>query len=702
MNRGAAGILLALLCAAGPCLGAGAEASSGAPTRRFALVIGENKGGDGNVRLRYATSDARSFAELLTELGGVRPEDLVLLLDQSLASFKEATERLRSQSAQAGAAGQRCELVLYYSGHSDEEGLLFDKEKLPYAELRADIERVPAAVRVAILDSCSSGALTRAKGGSARPAFLFDASSDMEGHAYITSSSAAEAAQESDRIGGSFFTHHLVSALRGAADLRGQGKVTLNEAYAYAFRETLASTENTQYGPQHPAYEISLTGSGDLVFTDLRSSRAGILLSDELSGSIYVRDAKGNLAVELAKEAGNRMEVGLPQGKYAVSMIDGESRRQADVVVPASGRAYLSAGDFRAQTAAEKATSRGLAVTGASEGARDGEDRLVYRTSVAGAPFSFDAKLKPDLSQGIFSSDQDAGVAISALWGQARDVKVQVATLANADSGNLNGVQLSLFANAVQGYSRGVQAATFANFALGGFGGVQSSSLANIAREDSTGVQLGLVNVASRIKGTQVGLVNVSDSVVGAPIGLINAAKRMGGVPIGLVNVAEHIDGLPIGLVNIEKGGILSVQCWGLGLSRIDAGLAFGTRRIYTLVQGGYGRSGGETVPSAGLGLGGRLALGRFYGDLDLSWCSYFDNRGPSSADSGRGSPSARLSLRVLGGFPSEGSGLFAGLGLEGLMPTLSRDDRGDEIRSFTVSPTFILGLKLDRSIRAP
>jgi len=134
------------------------------------------------------------------------------------------------------------------------------------------------------------------KGRSPRPAFLFDASSDMEGHAYITSSSAAEAAQESDRIGGSFFTHYLVSALRGAADAHGEGRVTLNEAYAYAFRETLASTENTQYGPQHPAYEISLTGSGDLVVTDLRSSRAGLALSEELAGEVYVRDAKGNLA----------------------------------------------------------------------------------------------------------------------------------------------------------------------------------------------------------------------------------------------------------------------------------------------------------------------------------------------------------------------------------------------------------------------
>ena len=34
---------------------------------------------------------------------------------------------------------------------------------------------------------------------------------------------------------------------------------TLNEAYNYAFAQTLSSTESTRYGPQHPAYDINLS-----------------------------------------------------------------------------------------------------------------------------------------------------------------------------------------------------------------------------------------------------------------------------------------------------------------------------------------------------------------------------------------------------------------------------------------------------------
>jgi len=650
---------------AAPAFAASAETPAAAgvsppPTRRFALVMGANSGGPGSVRLRYAVSDARSFAALLTELGGVHGEDLVLLVEPGLAAFRGAAEKMRASAASANASGQRCELMLYYSGHSDEEGLLLGKEKLGYSDLRSAIEKVPAAVRIAIVDSCSSGSLTRAKGGSSRPAFLFDASSDMEGHAYITSSSEAEAAQESDRIGGSFFTHYLVSALRGAADVHGEGKVTLNEAYAYAFRETLASTENTQFGPQHPAYEISLTGSGDLVFTDLRSSRAGLALSEGLRGSIYIRDAKGNLAVELDKAEGDRMEIGLPPGKYSVAMIEGGARSQADTVIPIGGKAFLASGDFKA-VSGEAAAARGIAVSGPAAGPAAGaEGGPSGRALVAGIPLSFDARPAPDLSRGVFSSDDDKVVSFSALWGQARDVRVQFSTLMNADSGDLKGFQFAGLANAVKGRAGGVQLAPVVNLALGGFEGAQLFGLVNYAEGPGLGAQVGLVNIAGEITGAQVGLVNIS----------------------------KRITGLPIGLVSIEEGGILMPQAWTESFSRYRIGFAFGTRFAYTLIVAGIdsGASGFER-PQAGGGMGGRIRIGPFFGDIDLSWREVFGIAGVPA--------SARLGMRALAGFPSDKAGLLLGLALEGYMPGLSRDDGGASVSSFRAEPRFLIGVKM-------
>ena len=464
------------------------------PLRRFALVMGANNGGENLTRLRYAASDARSFATVMTELGGVASSDLILLIDPGIASFRGAASRLQSSAAAATAAGNRCELVLYYSGHSDDEGLLLGKDKLGYSELRAAIEKVPAAVRVAILDSCSSGSLTRAKGGSSKPAFLVDASSIQEGHAYITSSSADEAAQESDRIGGSFFTHYLVSALRGAADSRGEGKVTLNEAYAYSFRETLASTENTQYGPQHPGYEISLTGSGDLVVTDLRSSKAGLSFSEELAGEIYVRDAKGNLSVELDKASGDRMELGLPPGKYSVAMVNGATRSQADVLVANGAKAALTAADFRS-VAADPTGARGIEViptspTVPASGITAGPRKIVD-TSIGGFPISFGMTLLPDFSQGVYFSQDDEKVAVNLLWGGAHDLTgFQFSPLLNADSGVVRGVQMAGFVNLVKEKASGFQFAGFANGSMGDMAGAQLAGFGNFVAGDSGGAQI--------------------------------------------------------------------------------------------------------------------------------------------------------------------------------------------------------------------
>ena len=137
----------------------------------------------------------------------------------------------------------------------------------------------------------------------------------MRGHAFLTSSAETEAAQESDRIGASYFTHYLVSGLRGAADMSGEGKVTLNEAYQFAFNETLGRTVDTKGGAQHPSYDINLSGTGDVVMTDLRQTSATLVLGEELDGRFFVRNAKQELVVELYKPYGRQVELGARAGR---------------------------------------------------------------------------------------------------------------------------------------------------------------------------------------------------------------------------------------------------------------------------------------------------------------------------------------------------------------------------------------------------
>lgn len=197
----AATALVALSTSAAPVH---ASTAATTPLRRFALVIGSNNGGSVRERLRYAAHDAETIADVLRQLGGVDQVDLSLLSEPDRRDLDRAFDALSERVRAEHKRGQRVELVVYYSGHADESGILVGGEHYDYARLRQRIHDVPADVHIAIVDSCASGSFTRMKGGARMPAFLRDSSNQVQGFAFLSSSSADEDAQESDRIGASF------------------------------------------------------------------------------------------------------------------------------------------------------------------------------------------------------------------------------------------------------------------------------------------------------------------------------------------------------------------------------------------------------------------------------------------------------------------------------------------------------------------
>jgi hypothetical protein len=133
----------------------------------------------------------------------------------------------------------------------------------------------------------------------------------------IASSAANEDSQESDFIGGSFFTHYLASGLLGDADASGDGRVTLAEAYAYAYGRTVASTADSAAGVQHPVYHYDLGGSGDVVLTEIAPA-ASLLFGAPLEGAYVVLDGGQRAVAEVAKSAGAPRRLALPPGSYTV------------------------------------------------------------------------------------------------------------------------------------------------------------------------------------------------------------------------------------------------------------------------------------------------------------------------------------------------------------------------------------------------
>ncbi len=398
-------LIAALLLAAADPLGGAHEPGSGA-RRRLSLVIGANDGGQGRERLRYAVADAKSMIHVLESLGGVSPDDSRLLVEPGREALLWELGRLRERLARLRPHQPRLEVLVYYSGHADADNLLLGRERVSFRELRALLQELEADVRVAILDSCASGAFIRSKGGRMRPPFLFDAAFDMKGYAVMTSSSADEASQESERIRGSYFTRSLLTGLRGAADASGDGRVTLSEAYQFAFAETLRQTEKTQGGPQHPSYDIQMSGTGDVVLTDLRQGDAHLRLSRDLAGRVFIHDRADALVMEFPKPSGTVVELGLVRGRYRLIVVSDSDVREAEVELAAGETRELGDDRFR-RTEILDAIARG--------------DREIKREGRAGArkPLHFHAHFYGKLSRYEGHSTFMPGMQLGATLGRS-------------------------------------------------------------------------------------------------------------------------------------------------------------------------------------------------------------------------------------------------------------------------------------------
>jgi len=666
--------LRGLIVGAGLLFFGGADAFEG-ELRRFSLVVGSNNGGEERVKLRYAGTDAVAFGQVMRDLGGVSASDLTVLMEPDSRSFLNAIEDLSNRAAKAHRAGARVEVVVYYSGHSDERGLLPSGDTLSYGSLRDAVSAIPSEVRVSIVDACASGALIRTKGGVRRPAFLAGASHDVEGEAFLTSSTADEASQESDAVGASYFTYHLNIGLRGAADTNADSLVTLSEAYTYAFRETLRSTENSRVGPQHPNYSIDLMGQGDFVMTDLREADARLVLASAVDGEIWLRDTADAMVAQIDKTPGKPMMLDVPPGEYRVQLQTRPTPFEATVEVPRSGEVLLAAADF-APVESELEVNRLRGDVPTDTVAAD-----VVPDPAAVVPFGFG--LVPGV--GTKADRKVQGLAFNILGGRVHSLQgmeiglglnmevygvdgMQMGIVGNVAGGTVQGIQLGVGGNWA-GSVRGLQIAAGFNGAKKRLDGVQISAGANLAMHENThphnglqatagvnvvsgsfyGAQLGSVNVATRTtagmqfgvvnvsaqrmtgaqfgmvnhttkgSGLQLGVVNSSASFKGAQIGVVNTNWQGSGFMFGVVNVARRLDGAAIGVLNFIGNGYHAVEINTDDMTPLQLTTKFGSRNFYTLLGIGWA-PGSDIGFSASAGFGLHAQAGILSIDSDISF----------------------------------------------------------------------------------
>ena len=319
-----------------------------AEVERYALIVGNNAGDTDEQRLRYAEDDARRVYDVLRELGGFRPENMLMLRAEDAETVRRGLISLNDRIRTTGAA--QSELVVYYSGHSDEAALHLGRTAIELTQLEQLVRGSAATLRVLILDSCRSGALTRVKGGTLEPGFAvaLDQRMPSDGVIFWTASSASENAQESDALRGSFFTHYLVSGLLGAADLDGNGAVTLGEAYQYTYENTLRATSRTLSGTQHPTFHYELGGHGDVVLTTLgRADDQRALVSfPEGTSYLLIHDhADGAVVAEVGAHDRTR-RLSVKPGRYFVRGRGAEFLLEGTVTVKPAERLAIREQDL--------------------------------------------------------------------------------------------------------------------------------------------------------------------------------------------------------------------------------------------------------------------------------------------------------------------------------------------------------------------
>jgi len=214
---------------------------------KYALIIGNTEYTDpGLAQLSAPGKDAEDFARVLKdkEIGAF--DTVKIIVNEPSVSVIEAIDEFFDQKKPDDM------LVLYFSGHGirDEIGSLYlafkntIRSRLRSTAIKSDyireaMDQSRSKRQVLILDCCNSGAFhqgTKAEiGGTMGMTQAFQG----YGRFVLTASDATQFAWEGDQVIGetdnSLFTHFLVKGLEGEADNDGDGRITVDELYDYAY-----------------------------------------------------------------------------------------------------------------------------------------------------------------------------------------------------------------------------------------------------------------------------------------------------------------------------------------------------------------------------------------------------------------------------------------------------------------------------------
>ena len=460
-GRGAAGLLGALLAVAAPTLAHAADtpATDTPKVSRFALVIGSNTtSSDDQSPLRFADDDAARIAEVLREAG--TDVELLTTFDRDSQQMfsalvgtakqptpkavREGYARLVKRMRKAKAQGE-VELTIYYSGHGDvgPDGrgfLTLDGGRLTKHDLFSGmLGKSPADHNHILIDACRSEELVLSRGKGWQPDRLQgDYSRNVEQYlendqlssypntGVILASSVDQKTHEWDVYRGGIFTHQLVSGLRGAADLNGDGKVEYSEMGGF-----VSAANRGVSDPRGKLDVVVRAPAGNqraplLIHDDIGDKRVALFVGTDVNHYV-LEDRRGVRLADLRRGDAHPTYVRLPEGDIFITRQTethgGTTRKEAKISSTDTGAVLVRQLAF----ASPQRESRGALV----DAFRSGLFRVGYGPSYYAGYTAQEDMLgigEPDWEVRVWKRVDGEMVEVSRVTGTGEDVAVDPAT----------------------------------------------------------------------------------------------------------------------------------------------------------------------------------------------------------------------------------------------------------------------------------
>jgi len=213
----------------------------------YAVVIGIEQYRQKMPHADYATNDAQTVAEYLTQVLGYPEENVVTLLNDraALGDFEKYFEKWLPNNVEPGST-----VFVYYSGHGAPNPQTFDAYLVPFdgdpsfiEETGFSLKRMYAALGklkvkevVVALDSCFSGGGGRsviAKG--ARPLVM-----NLQSNAALSKNMTVLSASSGDQISSTYdekghglFTYFMLKGIKNEDVVRKDGSLKIDDLYSY-------------------------------------------------------------------------------------------------------------------------------------------------------------------------------------------------------------------------------------------------------------------------------------------------------------------------------------------------------------------------------------------------------------------------------------------------------------------------------------